>query len=171
MLHTAVPFQHYTVNHISWTTFFRRHFTLHDSCFSRGDTAASFSHQLRAIVILAAEADVSCLVIPALARALAQASGQERPPDPRIFPLNRGQPQEGRRHSCSDDKLRDLERLRERVPRVVDERRWHSAVREMEDRDNAWAPVLAVFRATDAILCGSGRPRLSFVRPRSVDQK
>lgn len=149
---------------------------------ARGHTAERFAQQLRTTSILAAETNVSRLVIPTLARELshvAQASVQERPPDTATrFATNMKQVGVQQKCRTAGDMARarisgrggvleaDVECLRKRVAnRVAPARK--TACFDVGDDDKKeeelWAPALAVFRAVDAVLSGGGRSRISFV--------
>lgn len=141
-----------------------------------------FAETLRATSILAAETDVSHMVAPPLARALTQALALTQASaklNPRWADhalsggrhvANRKPQTQGLRREESghgSPGLNDLERLREKIaePRVG-----HGSVglgggyTVPDVSGDAWAPVLAVYRAVDAVLAGGGRPRISFVR-------
>ncbi|CAM9586348.1 unnamed protein product [Ectocarpus sp. 12 AP-2014] len=155
----------------------------HDSDDALGHTAELFARQLRNNSVLAAETDISRLVVPALARELSHACRRQRSAEkPPVIPAVEVQQQQQQQQVGIED-AHDIfktgrserdgnnpESLREAVPKwrvpAGEERR--CGLTSDETRDKArWAPVLAVFRAVDAVLSGGGRPRLSFVH-RSV---
>lgn len=102
------------------------------------------------------------LVTPALARGLTHAFRQPPPPDlERCRPARHRQDQDrdSRRQLHGADSSQ-LKHLREQVSRA--------SLSEGEGRAHEdeilWSPILAVFRAVDAMLSGGGKPRISFVR-------
>lgn len=164
-------------------------------CFRRsesdcGQTAELFAQQLRTTSILAAETDVSLLVMPTLARELSQASQasqarvQKRLADQgqKIDTRQAGVKQQvphaveevtpARTITRGGVQDAGFECLRERVRKrsvvagkragcgAVDD---HKRNEEEEEEEKLWAPALAVFRAVDAVLSGGGRSRISFV--------
>lgn len=147
---------------------------------ARGHTAELFAQELRTTSILAAETDVSRLVIPALARQLSHACLRKCPPDQASsVPVDQMDVQQhcqqtakavaqSRVVSGQGAHNVDVEcLLRERVSN----RPGHAGKGAGcdEKRDEAlWAPALAVFRAVDAVLSGGGRPRMGFVHRSAV---
>ena len=119
----------------------------------------SFGQQLRTTAILAAETDLTQLVVPALARALSAASRQERPRCGGYFRAECSQTQKASRRTSREEHFHDLERL----PQSSNE--FYGT-----NEDAAlWAPVLAVCRSVDAVVSDMGRPRMNFVRRSSTD--
>lgn len=117
----------------------------------RKDTEV-FAEQLRNRAVLAAERDVSRIVLPLLERALSYSHLQKWPSHLNPNTSNIGQVQS--------------ERKAEEVAywEGANGRRNHEATRA---EGMVWAPKLAVFRAVDAVLGGEGRPRITFVRPKA----
>ncbi|CAM9452377.1 unnamed protein product [Laminaria digitata] len=123
-------------------------------------TAMLFAQQLRNTAILAAETDLSRLVVPALARALSAASRQEGPSDGGHFRTGRSQTQKASRQAFREAHLHGLERLPQST---------NACHGPSEDDVVRWAPVLAVCRSVDAVVSGMGRPRMNFVRRNSTE--
>ena len=131
------------------------------ACIARAvaceQTALSFGQQLRTTAILAAETDLSRLVVPSLARALSAGSRKERPSNGGYFRAECSQTQKASRRTFREAHFQSLKRL----PQNSDE--CHGANEDVV----LWAPVLAVCRSVDAVVSGTGRPRMNFVRRRS----
>lgn len=142
-----------------------------------GHTAELFAQQLRTTAILAAETDVSRLVIPTLARELSQAAQASIQNSAPHFATK----QVGAQHQVQQTVEEvpharmtgrggvldaDVECLRERVPKrpaSAGKRPSYGVGDDVKREEDLWAPVLAVFRAVDAVLSGGGRSRISFV--------
>lgn len=149
----------------------------HLSDSALGHTAELFARQLRTTSVLAAETDISRIVFPALARELSHACRRQRSAEKiPVVPAMEVQQQQQAGIEDAQGRIKagraerhviDTESLREAVPKRLvpagEERRCGLTSDETKD-EALWAPVLAVFRAVDAILSGGGRPRLSFVR-------
>lgn len=160
------------------------------SACERGHSAELFAQQLRTTSILAAETDVSRLVIPTLARELSQASKasrvrvQTRSPNetPQVTQVGVQQRVPHGVEEVTHARVTgrggvldaNVACLRERVPKRSapagngnGNRNGKSASFDVDDADKRqkeiWAPALAVLRAVDAVLSGGGRSRTSFV--------
>ena len=142
-----------------------------DSESTREKRVEVFAQQLRTAALLAAETDVSTIVLPVLARALLHARQRERPPHIKTSTINSGLMRTPAEDRLGGMNWQNLGQVRQQVPERT---AWGKEDKgcHRENEGNAageviWAPTLAVFRAVEAILCGGGRPRTTFVCPKS----
>lgn len=124
-----------------------------------GQTARSFGQQLRTTALLAAETDLSRVVVPCLARAISAASQHELASGGVLVHSEGSHTHKTPRRTFREAHFNGLERL-PRNPRECDRRNEDVAL---------WAPVLAVCRSVDAVVSGVGRPRMNFTRRSSTD--
>lgn len=143
----------------------------HLSDSALGDTAELFARQLRTTSVLAAETDISRLVFPALARELSHACRRQRSAEKApVIPAMEVQQQQQAGMEGAQGRFRTGRGERHGIdaipkwPVPAGEERRCGITSDKTRVEALWAPVLAVFRAVDAVLSGGGRPRLSFVR-------
>lgn len=147
------------------------------TCFtsaSTGEHAEHFGQQLRATCMFAAEADISRIVVPALARELSHGCRQKRSPDPapRDPYEHIHRPLLGKTATTTKTPRGYMGGVEDKGLRYELQRRPMSGSQLVsggldaagKQEETLWAPGLAVFRAVDAVLSGGGRPRMSFVR-------